>query len=167
MPSFPRLRATFCFAVMFALSGCFQPVYGGANGSAVIAKAAEVRIEPIDGRAGHFLSDELISRMGGVDPVEPRYRLTVHVTMGDAAPVVESQVGVATSSTFSEHAAYELVRLSDGKVLTKSETYAFADYDRGLQAYSNLRATRDAEQRVARTLASEIELRIAQALSAE
>jgi LPS-assembly lipoprotein len=58
-----------------------------------------------------------------------------------------------------------LIRLDNEKVIYSGSASGTAVYDRTLQSFANLRAGRDAEIRVARTLADEIELRVAAALT--
>ena len=51
-------------------------------------------------------------------------------------------------------------------MIYRGSAMAFAPYDRSFQEYANLRASRDAEIRIARSLSQEIELRVAAALGA-
>jgi LPS-assembly lipoprotein len=61
-------------------------------------------------------------------------------------------------------ATFNLTRIDSGAVLYAGSATSAAVYDRTLQSYANLRAARDAEIRIARALADEIELRVAAAL---
>ena len=57
----------------------------------------------------------------------------------------------------------EMVRIH----VLKGDATSAADYDRTLDSFANLRAARDAEIRLARSLADEIGLRVAAALGAK
>ena len=64
-------------------------------------------------------------------------------------------------------ANYSLVKVDGGAEVVKGVASVAAAYDRTTQRYADLRAARDAEIRIARTLSSEISLRLASALAAK
>ncbi len=80
-------------------------------------------------------------------------------------PTIESQIQSADAATVTGTALFTLTRIDDEKVLYAGSATSSAVYDRTLQSYADLRASRDAEIRVAKSLADEIELRVAGALS--
>jgi LPS-assembly lipoprotein len=61
-------------------------------------------------------------------------------------------------------ARFDLTKIDGGAVLYSGMATSAAVYDRTLQSYADLRAARDAEIRIARALADEIELRVAATL---
>ena len=80
-------------------------------------------------------------------------------------PTVESQIQLADAATVTGTAIFALIRIDGEKTIYTGAATSSAVYDRTLQSYSDLRAARDAEIRIAKSLADEIELRVAGALS--
>jgi LPS-assembly lipoprotein len=62
-------------------------------------------------------------------------------------------------------AQFKLVRIADGVTIIDSKAQAFATYDRTPQRFADERAARDAELRVARSLANEITPRVGAAIA--
>jgi LPS-assembly lipoprotein len=83
----PAIVAALC-AGAAALIGCgFQPMYGGSTvgGTSVVQAMASVDVNPIPGRVGQRVRNELIfASTGGGYATQPRYRLDIaikeHVT---------------------------------------------------------------------------------------
>ena len=160
----PSLAA---LALSLALAGCFQPLYGEAAHPGLAQAMREVEVTPIPERIGHYLADDLISRMNGSgETPKPKYRLTIKLSKNVQTPTIESQIQTADAATVTGTAFFTLTRIEDDKkpIFVGSATSSAA-YDRTLQSYADLRANRDAELRVAKSLADEIELRVAGALS--
>ena len=171
-PWIPAFAGTTRLAAALALAGltagCFQPLYGEAAHPGLVQAMREVEVAPVPERIGHYLTDDLISRMNGSgETPKPRYRLTIKLTKGVQTPTIQSQIQQADSATVTGTALFTLTRI-DGdtdKPLFAGSATSSAVYDRTLQSYADLRANRDAELRVAKSLADEIELRVAAALS--
>ena len=160
-----RARAAAALAAALALGGCFQPLYGEAAHPGLVEKMREVEVAPIPDRIGHYLGDDLISKMNGSGETPPaKYRLTIKLTQTSQTPTVESQINTADAATVVGIAKFDLTKIESGAVLYSGTATSAAVYDRFLQSYANLRAARDAEIRIARALADEIELRVAAAL---
>jgi LPS-assembly lipoprotein len=103
--------------------------------------------------------------MNGSGATPPaKYRLTIKLTQTSQTPTVESQINTADAATVVGMAKFDLTKIEGGAVLYSGTATSAAVYDRFLQSYANLRAARDAEIRIARALADEIELRVAAAL---
>lgn len=165
MSWFDRARGAAALAMALGLGGCFQPLYGEASHPGLVEKLRTVEVTPIKDRIGHYLGDDLISNLNGSGETPPaKYRLTVTVAQNAQTPVVESQINAATAATVIGKATFTLTKIDGGAVIFKGEATSAAVYDRTLQSFANLRASRDAEIRLARSLASEIELRVAAAL---
>jgi LPS-assembly lipoprotein len=149
------------------LSGCFQPLYGEAAHPGLVENVRAIEVEPINTRFGHYFVEDLRTELNGTgQEVTPKYRLTVQLSTSTQTPTVNTQINVASSATVTADAAFTLVRLSDNKEVFKDKAFAVASYDRTTQRYAGLRAARDAELRLSRTLAQEISIRIAGKLSA-
>jgi LPS-assembly lipoprotein len=154
-------------AIMAALSltGCFQPLYGESSHPGLNDQMRAIVVAPIKDRIGHYLEDELVLDINGTGAKpEPRYLLTVTTTQGVQTPTVESQIGAADAATVTVTAQYKLTSDGGTKTVTSGAAMTSAVYDRTIQRFGNLRAARDAEIRIAKSLAAEIELRIAAAL---
>jgi len=152
-------------ALTLALGGCFTPLYGEAAHPGLVQALREVEVTPIPDRIGHYLGDDLISRLNGSgETPKPKYRLTVRLSRSVTTPTIESQIQTADAATVTGTAVFSLVRIEGEKPIYSGSATSSAVYDRTLQSYADLRAARDAEIRVAKSLADEIELRVAGAL---
>jgi LPS-assembly lipoprotein len=151
------------------LSGCFQPLYGEVAHPGLVEDLRAIEVAPIPNRIGHYLAEDLIADLNGTGQTapQPKYRLVVTVSTGTQTPTVNSELNVATSATVTGEANYSLVKVDGGKEVVKGVASVAAAYDRTTQRYADLRAARDAEIRIARTLSSEITLRLASALAAK
>lgn len=166
MSWFERIRLLAALAAVVGLSGCFQPLYGEAAHPGLTEEMRTVQVAPIPDRIGHYLGDDLISRMNGSgETPPPKYRLTVKVVQSSSAPTIESQIGTADAATVVGDAKFDLTRIDNGALVYSGSASVSAVYDRFFQSYANLRAARDAEIRIARGLADEIALRVGAALS--
>jgi LPS-assembly lipoprotein len=153
------------FAILLAAlpaGGCFQPLYGEAAHPGLTADMRAIVVAPIKDRIGHYLGNDLIANLNGTGAVvEPKYRLTVTTTLGTQTPTVSSQIQVANAATVTGTAYYALAPAGGGETLVIGQAIAVAVYDRTEERFANLRAERDAEIKLAKSLADEIELRLA------
>ena len=93
-----RLRVLAALALAGALSGCFQPIYGEAAHPGLVQAMREVDVEPVPDRIGHYLTDELISRMNGSGATPtPKYKLTIRISQSVTTPTSESQISSPVS----------------------------------------------------------------------
>ena len=60
-----RCRVFAVLALAATTAGCFQPLYGEAAHPGLVQALREVEVTPIPERMGHYLSDDLISRLNG------------------------------------------------------------------------------------------------------
>jgi LPS-assembly lipoprotein len=163
-----RARALLALSTVLGVSGCFQPMYGEASHPGLAEAMKEVEVLPVSGRVGHYLADDLITQLNGTgESRPPKYRLQIIVGQGRTTPIVESQIGVATSATVSETATMILTEIATGKEIYRGQAVAIAPYDRSFNDYANLRADRDADLRVARSLADEIAQRVGAAVASK
>jgi LPS-assembly lipoprotein len=168
MSWFDRARALAALGAVVALGGCFQPLYGEAAHPGLVEAMREVEVAPIPDRIGHYLGDDLVSKMNGSGrSPSPKYRLTVALTQTTQTPTVESQTAMADAATVVGTAKFDLTKIEGGATIYSGTATAAAVYDRTLQSFADFRASRDAEIRVARSLSEEIELRVAAALGQE
>ena len=153
-------------AVAGSLAGCFQPLYSEAAHPGLVEDLRAIEVLPIKDRIGHYLGDNLITDLNGTGQTPPpKYRLTVTVTTTAVTPTVSSLINVATSATVTGEARYTLNKVDGGAQVLTGVANAAAAYDRSQQRYNDLRAARDAEIRLARSLSDEISQRLAAQLA--
>jgi LPS-assembly lipoprotein len=163
-----RARAAAALLMAIGLGGCFQPLYGEASHPGLVDDLRAIEVVPIKDRIGHYLGDDLISNLNGSgEAPAAKYRLTVTVGQTSQTPTVQSQTNSANAATVIGKATFTLTKIDGGAVIYKGEATAAAVYDRTLDSFASLRASRDAEIRIARSLADEIGLRVAAALGAK
>jgi len=166
MSWFDRIRAIAGLSAIVGLGGCFQPLYGEASHPGLTEELRSVQVAPIPDRIGHYLGDDLVSRLNGSGASPPpKYRLTIKLAQSSKAPTVQSQIATADAATVVGDARFDLTRIDNGALIYTGSATASAVYDRFFQSYANLRAGRDAEIRIARELADEIALRVGAALA--
>ena len=157
---------------VLGLAGCsdgtgFRPLYGsvGVGGEKVEDKLAAVEIAPIPGRVGQRVRNELIFQStGGGAARTPEYRLNIVITESLTSTLVRLD-GNATSQIYNVDAQYQLVRVSDKKVVATGRSSSRAAYERMTSVFANVRAREDAENRAARTLGEELRTRLLAALA--
>lgn len=165
MSWFDRARAAGALLMAVGLGGCFQPLYGEAAHPGLVDDLRAVEVAPIKDRIGHYLGDDLVSNLNGSgETPAAKYRLVISVAQSAQTPTVESQINAADAATVIGKATFTLTKIDGGTVIYKGDATSAAVYDRTLDSFANLRASRDAEIRIARALADEIELRVAAAL---
>ncbi len=153
-------------ALAGGVAGCFQPLYGEASHPGLVEDLRAIEVAPIKDRVGHYLAEDLIADLNGTGQTPPpKYHLTVTVSLGQQTPTVNSEINAASSATMTGEASYTLTSVDGGVKILTGNASAAAAYDRTTQRYSDLRAARDAEIRIARALSSEISLRLASALA--
>ena len=150
------------------LAGCFQPLYSEAAHPGLVEDLRAIEVQPIKDRIGHYLADNLTTDLNGTGQTPtPKYKLTVTVSTASSSPTVSSLTNIATSATMTADARYTLNKADGGAQVLTGVASANATYDRSQQRYNDLRAARDAEIRLARSLSEEISLRLSAQLAAK
>ena len=148
------------------LAGCFQPLYSEAAHPGLVEDLRAIEVEPIKDRIGHYLADNLTTDLNGTGQTPtPKYKLTVTVSIASMTPTASSLTNVATSATMTGEAHYTLNKADGGAQVLTGVANAAAAYDRSQQRYNDLRASRDAEIRLARALSQDISTRLAAQLA--
>ncbi len=165
----PRSRGLCVLAALTlacGLAGCFQPLYSESAHPGLVEDLRAIEVAPIKDRLGHYLADNLTTDLNGTGQTPPpKYRLTVTVTTASSTPTVSSLTNVATSATMSAQARFTLTKVDGGAQVLTGVADANASYDRSQQRYNDLRAARDAEIRLARSLSQDISLRLSAQLA--
>jgi LPS-assembly lipoprotein len=153
-------------ALALGLAGCgFQPLYGAgtttANGTRLAETMSKVDIQPIPGRVGQKLRNELIfTSTGGGYAGPSKYRLEIAIRESVTDQLVQI-TGNVTTQVYQLDASFTLVRVADGKVLYQGVAISRAPYNRFQEIFANVRARYDAENRAARTMSDNIKTQVA------
>jgi LPS-assembly lipoprotein len=170
LKSVARIAAVGTLAL--GLSACFRPLYGPtASGEPLTATLAAIEIAPVttalpQERVGHHLRSELTFDLNGSGiPAPKRYRLTMSFTEQVQSPLVDSSTGRAQSATLVGNVTYRLTSLDGKTEITAGTATGYATYDRSPQRFATVRAARDADIRLAKSLSEQIRTRLAAALA--
>ncbi|MCO4052905.1 MAG: hypothetical protein HEQ16_02395 [Bosea sp.] len=163
--------AVVAMTVALGLGGCIRPLYApttfSSQGDSVRNTLAAIDVPEIPDRLGHTLRNELVFLLDARDSGTPkRYRLLVSTNETVQTTIVNSQFQRADSASVQASANYRLIKIDDSREVAAGSITGFATYERTPQRFANLRAARDAQQRVARTLAEQIHLQLASKLTA-
>jgi LPS-assembly lipoprotein len=155
------------------LSACFKPLYGPtASGESLQTVLASIDVPEVkwpDNQAviGHYLRSELVYALNGSGSNIPkRYVLKIALARSLTTPIVDTETGRATSAIVGGTLSYTLTSLDGNTVYTQGSATSAATYDRYQQRFATVRAGRDAEIRLAKTLADQVKTRLAATLSA-
>ncbi|MGH6818208.1 MAG: LPS assembly lipoprotein LptE [Methylovirgula sp.] len=153
------------------LGGCLttvEPLYGSWNGQGdkLASKLQAVAIDPIDGRLGHYLGDDLQLALNGTGAQPPaKYHLVVTLAESSQSALIDTVTGIPTGSTVITTANFRLVPAASPEPIFKGRAFVAASYDRSLARFADVRAARDAEIRDARMLADQIRTQVAAELA--
>jgi LPS-assembly lipoprotein len=166
---FARLRRLVLGATLglaaAGLAACTEgprPLYGKATGTVPAMRSIDVG--SVSGRVGQQVRNELVFGLyGGAGDVEgkPVYRLELTVTSIDNAVGVERYRNLPSAYVERITATYALVDIASGATVTSGTSFAQAAYDYSPQRYADVRAKRDAENRVATVVAGDIRNKLA------
>ena len=167
------MRSVALVALMaLSLGGCLTPLHGPtASGVSMRDAFAAIEVAPVTASVGqerltHYLRSELVFDLDGSGQPSPkRYKLAIGATERVATPIVDTVTGRAAAATLVADATYTLTSLDGKRVITTGKASASASYDRYMQRFANVRAARDAEERVAKLLSEQIKTRLAAALA--
>jgi LPS-assembly lipoprotein len=149
-------------------TACFRPLYGPtASGVPLQEKLSQIQVEMPEGpqgqeRFGHYLRSELIFDLDGSGQDSPKaYKLTISTSENVQGLTVDVVSGRANSAVLNGAANYKLTSVDGKTTLLAGVSRGSATYTRDEQRFSNVRAARDADIRVAKTIADDIKMRLA------
>ena len=156
-----RQRLAAAAALLLALAGCgFTPLYD--EGTPAAAMGGQVAVDVIDGAAGFVMRERLVTRLGAAEA--PTHRLAVDLEFETVGVALNTQ-GVTTRFNTIARAAYALVPLGGGQAVEAGQVRAVSGFSApdlpAATAFATEVAGRDAERRLAVTLADQIVLRLA------
>jgi LPS-assembly lipoprotein len=165
-------RSPICAAVAFAamaglgLGGCgFQPLYGSntttASGTRLSEAMASVDVQPIPGRVGQKVRNELIfSNTGGGYAAAPKYKLRIAIRERVINQLVQIS-GDARGQVYQLEATFKLIDSSNGNIIHQGSAISRAPYSRYQEIFANVRARYNAEDRAAETVSESIKTQVA------
>jgi LPS-assembly lipoprotein len=127
---------------------------------------ASIEIAPIPGRVGQRIRNELIFQRdrGGAATATSGRRLDV-VLKESVIQTMIDRTGNSGSQIYQLEATYRLVDTKTQKVAFEARSLGRVGFDRFESVYSNVRARDDAENRAARSVATDIKTRLSAYLS--
>lgn len=165
-------RLALVAGLSLGLSACFRPLYGPtASGQQLQDVLASIEVPDRDwpqqqAVIGHYLRSELVYALNGSGADVPkRYVLDLSLSQSLTTPIVDSTSGRALAATLTGNLTYTLKARDGGAVIATGTATASASYDRFQQRFATVRASRDAEIRVAKTLAEQVRTRLSAALT--
>jgi LPS-assembly lipoprotein len=153
------------------LAGCVRPLYApttlSTQGDSVRTTLAAIDVPLIPDRMGHTMRNELVFLLEGRDnPAQKRYRLLVATNEGLGTAIVNNQFQRAEIGTLNGSANFRLMSLAEpARMIASGSVIGFASFENTPQRFANLRAIRDAQQRLAKHLAEQIHLQLATKLA--
>jgi LPS-assembly lipoprotein len=149
-----------------ALAGCFQPMYGElpvGGGPSLRDALRDVEIAEIEGRVGQEIRNDIIFELtgGGGNPAGAPFKLTIAVSTGTQAPIIDPSTGVSLVDTVALTVRYSLTDVAAKKLVLTDSALARVSVDRSLQRFARVRGIRDAENRAAKAVAQQIRSRLA------
>jgi LPS-assembly lipoprotein len=165
-------RVALAAGLTLSLSACFRPLHGPtASGRSLQTELASIEVPERKwpgalANTGHYLRSELIYALNGSGSDTPkRYRLNLALSQSQSSPVVDSQIGTASSVIVGGTLTYTLTSLDGSTVIAQGTATSTTSYDRFPQRFANIRAGRDAEIRLAKTLAEQVRTRLSATLA--
>ncbi len=150
-------------AVLWLLAGCgFEPLYGSRGPTSRVESAlSEIRIEPIEDRAGQQLYNHLLDRLNPRGaPGHPRYILATTVTISKAELGIERDE-TATRAKLSLSASFSLRDMANNAVVYSGSSQSTNSFNIVVSDFATLSAEKDAIDRAARVVSNEIKSRLA------
>ena len=153
-----------CLVAGLFLSGCgFEPVYTArsTDGADISDTLASVSVDPISGRLGRDVRNELIRRLNGrIKGIPVAYELSVQLATSEQGVTVEEDDAI-NRYNLRLTANYSLKDLKSDTEVFKGRAKIFGAYDVVASQFATLTARRNVEERAAREAARDIEAKLA------
>jgi len=166
------IRLGLAAGLSLGVSACFKPLYGPtASGENLSSVLASIEVEPMalmlqQEELAHELRSELIYLLNGSGIPQPkRYRLRMAYSQNAQSPIIDAETGRSLTATLTGTIDFTLHDAKDNIVM-KGRANAMVTYERPAQRFASVRANRDANRRLAKTLAGHIKTQLAAKLSA-
>jgi LPS-assembly lipoprotein len=163
----PYGRLLAATAAVLLLAGCgaeIRPLYGSARGGATVEAIRHVDIGPGSDRIGQQIRNELVFAFyGGAGDISApaTHRLDITVTSSSNATGIVRNQNLPSAYVEQVTATYVLTEISGGHTVASGSSFANAAYDYSQQRFADARARRDAENRAAGVIATDIRDKVA------
>ncbi len=154
-------------AMGLGLSACtVTPLYSTTpSGSTLQAELAAISVLPVSDRVSQIVRNELVFVFtGGGLPAEPIYELSLAASAGGGGLSIVAPGNVA-STIVRVTVRYTLVELATGSAIHTGTVSAETRFQQSNQAFANLRARSEAEERAAVAAADLARVEISSALA--
>ena len=142
------------------LSGCnLRPLYAGGTSGVIPTALGKIEIEPIAGKSGWLVHNALRDQLESFEGSESKYRLIIQLDDKIAGFGVRSNDRI-TRERRTLRARYQLVRLSDSKVVLEATAGADAGIDVVSSEYATVAAEDTALENLSTRLANLIVTRL-------
>jgi LPS-assembly lipoprotein len=151
-------------AALIALGGCtIHPLYATAAGeTAPQSDLPAIDVQPPTSRAEQVFRNTLLFGLsGGADAANARYGLVYRMTVREQDLVVERGTGTPNLYQLTGGVSFLLKDLATGESLFGASVTSLDTYTHSSQNFANIRAARDAEDRLAKSLAQLTQARLA------
>ncbi|MCF6273482.1 MAG: LPS assembly lipoprotein LptE [Rhodobacteraceae bacterium] len=139
-----------------ALAACgFTPIYG--RGSAAEALRGKIAFSAVNSRLTFEFNEELENRLGLTQT--PLFQLDVTLSVTSKGLAI-AQDNAITRYNLTGIAAFTLTRIADGEAVLQDRLRAFTAYSATANAYATFISERDANRRLAVSLADQITTRL-------
>lgn len=159
-----RLLALATLATVLGLAACtVRPLYAPAayeRGPQADLPAIAVA-EPVNREEQAYRNALLFALRGGGGGEAPRYTLVYRLTLREQEIAVERGTGVPNAYQLTGGISFLVKDIATSQSLFGASVTAIDTYTRSTQNYANIRARRDAEDRLAKTLAELTQARLA------
>ena len=150
-------RAAFALLAVVALGACqVRPLYapGPAGEPGPQADLPAIAVDPPVSREEQVFRNELLFALqGGGGGAAPRYGLVYRLTMRENEIAIERETGTPNAYQLTGGVSFLVKDAASGQSLFGANVTAADSYTRSSQNFANIRARRDAEDRLAKSLA--------------
>jgi len=148
----------------FGFSGCqIRPLYAPtAFEAGPQADLPAIAVDPPVNREEQVYRNALLLALrGGAEGAAPRYSLVYRLTIREQEILVERETGTPNAYQLTGNVSFLVKDIASGRSLYGSNVTAIDSYTRSSQNYANIRARRDAEDRLGEVLAELTQARLA------
>jgi LPS-assembly lipoprotein len=163
--SWSRILGLGVAAVLLSLAaGCqIRPLYAtGPSGTRLAATLPAISVDPPQTRDEQVFRNALLFGLrGGDDGANARYQLTYRLQILEQAIALERDIGTPNAYQLTGSVSILLKEVASGATLYGTQVSGADSYTRSSQDFATLRARRDAEDRLATSLAELARMRLA------
>jgi LPS-assembly lipoprotein len=163
-PDRSRAPLLVALAALLALAGCqVRPLYSTTAGEpGPQADFPAIAVEDAVGRVEQVYRNALLFQLrGGGEAAETRYKLVFRMTMRQQELSVERGTGTPNLYQLTGGVSFLLKDFTTDESIFGASVSSTDSYTRSSQSYANVRASRDAENRLATQLAELTRARLA------